>query len=57
MALEITKDLLENVQELIKNQKDAALSSFFSDIHHADIAEVLDELSFEEALYIIRLFR
>ncbi|WP_272150850.1 magnesium transporter [Tenacibaculum aiptasiae] len=55
MALEITKDLLENVQELIKNQKDTALSSFFSDIHHADIAEVLDELSFEEALYIIRL--
>ncbi|MGG6229580.1 magnesium transporter [Tenacibaculum sp. SDUM215027] len=55
MALEITKDLLENVQELIKNQKDTALSEVFSDIHYADIAEVLDELAFEEAVYIIRL--
>ncbi|MDX8552208.1 magnesium transporter [Tenacibaculum sp. 1B UA] len=55
MALEITKDLLINVQELIQNQKDTALSDIFSDIHHADIAEVLDELSFEEAVYIIRL--
>lgn len=55
MALEITKDLLENVQELIQHQKDTALSEVFSDIHYADIAEVLDELSFEEAVYIIRL--
>lgn len=55
MALEITKELLENVQKLIKNKKDTALSSFFSDTHHADIAEVLDELSFGEAVYIIRL--
>ncbi|CAM1369926.1 Magnesium transporter MgtE [Tenacibaculum sediminilitoris] len=55
MALEITKDLLENVQELIQNQKDTALSEVFSDIHYADIAEVIDELSFEEAVYIIRL--
>ncbi|WP_435261080.1 magnesium transporter [Tenacibaculum sp. nBUS_03] len=55
MALEITKDLIDNVRELIKNQKDTALSNFFSEVHHADIAEVLDELSFDEAVYIIRL--
>ncbi|CAL2089254.1 magnesium transporter [Tenacibaculum sp. 190524A02b] len=55
MALEITKELLENVQDLIKNQKDTTLSDFFSDVHHADIAEVLDELSFDQAVYIIRL--
>ncbi|MDY0780588.1 magnesium transporter [Tenacibaculum sp. IB213877] len=55
MALEITKELLENVSELIQNQKDTDLSDFFTDVHHADIAEVLDELSFDEAVYIIRL--
>ncbi|CAM1349788.1 MULTISPECIES: magnesium transporter [Tenacibaculum] len=55
MALEITKDLIDNVRELIKNQKDTALSNFFAEVHHADIAEVLDELSFDEAVYIIRL--
>ncbi len=55
MAFEITKELLEKVQGLIKNQKDTELSNYFSDIHHADIAEILDELTFDEAVYIIRL--
>ncbi len=55
MALEITKDLIESVEGLIQNQKDTTLSELFSDIHHADIAEVLDELSFDDAVYIIRL--
>jgi len=55
MAIEITKELLENVSNLIANQKDTALSDLFTDVHHADIAEVLDELNFDEAVYIIRL--
>ncbi len=55
MAIEITKELLDNVSSLIANQKDTALSDLFTDVHHADIAEVLDELSFDEAVYIIRL--
>lgn len=55
MAIEITRELLENVSNLISNQKDTALSDLFTDVHHADIAEVLDELTFDEAVYIIRL--
>ena len=55
MAIEITKELLGNVQELIQHKKDQQLSDLFLDVHHADIAEVLDELSFDDAVYIIRL--
>ena len=55
MAFEITKELLENVTLNINNKNDVALSSLFSEMHHADIAEVLDELSFDQAVYIIRL--
>lgn len=55
MAINITKDYLDNITELIKNQKDDEISVLFDDVHHADIAEVLDELSFNDALYIIRL--
>lgn len=55
MAIEITKELLENVSNLITNQKDTQLSDLFTNVHHADIAEVLDELTFNEAVYIIRL--
>ena len=55
MAIEITKALLENVSDLIANKQNQALSDLFIDVHHADIAEILDELSFDKALYIVRL--
>jgi magnesium transporter len=31
------------------------LSNLFDEMHHADIAEILEELNFEDALYIIKL--
>ncbi|MCT4698359.1 magnesium transporter [Tenacibaculum haliotis] len=55
MAFEITQELLENVTQYIASKNDDALNGLFSEIHHADIAEILDELSFDEAVYIIRL--
>ncbi|PQJ21769.1 magnesium transporter [Tenacibaculum sp. SG-28] len=55
MALEITHKLIKELQGYITSQKDGKIAEFFSDVHHADIAELLEELSFEEALYIIRL--
>ena len=55
MAFEITKELLENVALYIENGNNNALSELFSEIHHADIAEILDEISFDEAVYIIKL--
>ncbi|TVZ56409.1 magnesium transporter [Lutibacter sp. Hel_I_33_5] len=55
MAFEITKELLENVTLQVTAQNNKALSAIFSEMHHADIAEILDELSFDEAVYIIRL--
>lgn len=55
MAFEITKDLLENIANLVHQQKDERLITLFLEVHHADIAEVLEEISFEEAIYIIKL--
>jgi len=55
MAFEITKDLLDNITQYITIKNDTELSVVFSEMHHADIAEILDELSFDETLYIIRL--
>ena len=55
MAFEITQELLENVTQYIASKDNDALNGLFSEIHHADIAEILDELSFDEAVYIIRL--
>ena len=55
MSFEITKELLEEITSYIEASNDAALEAFFEEIHHADIAEILDELSFDEAVYIIKL--
>ena len=55
MAFKISKELLENVALHIENGNDNALSSLFLEMHHADIAEILDELSFDQAVYIIKL--
>ena len=35
---------------LSKNNDDKAITLLFDDVHYADIAEVLDEVSFDEAI-------
>jgi magnesium transporter len=55
MAFEITQELLDKVIQYIGAKNDKALNELFNGMHHADIAEVLDELSFDESVYIIRL--
>jgi len=55
MQIEITKDFIANLEQLIAEGKNSALSVLFAEMHHADIAEILEDLNFEEAVYIIRL--
>ena len=55
MAFEITPYYLENLQNLINSNNDKEVRSLFKEVHYADIAEVLDEVSFDEAIYIIKL--
>jgi len=55
MPFEITKELIKQVANYIDTKNDAALSELFHEMHHADIAEILDDLSFDQAVYIIKL--
>jgi magnesium transporter len=56
MPFEITNELIEQVETLIQQKDDVTLLSLLSDEHHADIAEVLDDLNLDDATYIIKLF-
>ncbi|MDX5583784.1 MAG: magnesium transporter [Aureibaculum sp.] len=56
MPFEITNELIEQVETLIQQKDDVTLLSLLSDEHHADIAEILDDLNLEDATYIIKLF-
>ncbi len=55
MQVEITQDFINDIRNNISDANDRALSNLFDEMHHADIAEILEELNFEDALYIIKL--
>lgn len=55
MEFKLSKNLIVQIEQLIENKADNELEILLSDLHHADIAEVLDELNFDEATYIFRL--
>lgn len=55
MALEISKGLMEQIELLIENQNDTAILELIGEEHHADIAEILEDLNLDEATYIIKL--
>ena len=55
MAFEITDEFLENLVGFIDKNNDSKIKKLFEEVHFADIAEVLDEVSFDEAIYIIKL--
>jgi magnesium transporter len=55
MAFEITDEFLENLIGFIYENNDSEIKELFAEVHFADIAEVLDEVNFEEAIYIIKL--
>ena len=55
MAFEITPYYLENLKNLIDSNNDKEVRLLFKEVHYADVAEVLDEVSFDEAIYIIKL--
>ncbi len=55
MEFKISKDLISELEQLIASKDNPQLEILLHDLHHADIAEILDELDFEEATYIFRL--
>lgn len=55
MEFKISKDLILELEQLIESKNDNQLEVLLHDLHHADIAEILDELDFDEATYIFRL--
>jgi magnesium transporter len=55
MEFKISKNLILELEQHIVNKNDKELEALLSDMHHADIAEILDELDFDEATYIFKV--
>jgi magnesium transporter len=52
MRFELTKDFLEKFRQAIVDQNNAWIIEHIHDLHFADIADLLDQLSNEEAKYV-----
>jgi len=55
MAFELTEDLIEQIENLIEVGDNQSILDLLDNVHHADIAEILDEVTTEEATYLVKL--
>jgi len=55
MQFKISKELLVQIEQLIHQKNDQELEILLNDLHHADIAEIFDELETDEAIYIFKI--
>ena len=55
MPIEITKQYVEDIQQLIADKNNDSLLVLLKEVHYADIAEVVEELYIDEGVYLIRL--
>ncbi len=55
IQFELTEDLIRQVEQLIEQKNDKELRKLLNEFHYADIAEILDEVNLEEAMYVIKL--
>ena len=55
MEFKISKELIQQLEQLIDSKSDKELEALLNDMHHADIAEILDELNFDDATYIFKV--
>ncbi len=55
MQFQVTTELIEQVQHLIQIEGKDRLRKMLSEIHFADVAEIISELHLSEATYLIKL--
>lgn len=55
MQFQLTNRFIEQVDQLIAIQDGGALRELLHDIHFADIADILEELSSDKATYLVKL--
>lgn len=55
MEFKVSKELISQIEALIRSKDDRELESLLNDLHPADIAEILDELDANEGTYIFKI--
>jgi len=55
IQFQISQALIQQVERLINSKNEQATLDLLNEFHHADIAVILPELSFDQAIYVIKL--
>lgn len=55
IQFQLSDELIEKVENFIETNNDKDLRKLLSEFHYADIAEILDEVDLEQAIYVIKL--
>ncbi|CEN47130.1 Magnesium transporter mgtE [Capnocytophaga canis] len=54
-TFKLTDEIIEQIEMFIEEKRNRELISLFEEMHYADIAEIINELDVDQAIYIIRL--
>lgn len=55
MQFKLTDEITDQIIHLIDTKNDDQLEAILNDVHYADVAEIINELNLEQAVYIIKL--
>jgi len=55
IQFQLSDELIEKVELLLENNNDKELQNLLSEFHYADIAEILEEVDLDQAIYVIKL--
>ena len=54
-TFELSKELVDNISDLILNKNNKEIKKIVKNLHYADLAELINELKFDESLYLLKL--
>ena len=54
-TFELSKELIDNISDLILNKNNKEIKKIVKNLHYADLAELINELKFDESLYLLKL--
>ena len=55
IQFQLSDELIEKVENFIETNNDKDLRKLLDEFHYADIAEILDEVDLDQAIYVIKL--
>ena len=54
-TFELSKEIIQEISQLISDKKNKEIKKKVREIHYADLAEIINELNFQQSIYLIKL--